>query len=198
MKKTRKGTYGYLNQNKKNAWIRAFLMLLVPFAILITGWAVNGTRLTVITVIAVVLCLPGCNQVVHAILASKYHSIDSDLFEETEKARGERPALYENVLTSYEETYTVDCLVISGRDIAGYTSDPKTNADRAGEHIKKVLRGNSYKQNVKIFTERKAFLERVRTLAQHEPEEVPFKGDDRYLGMSRNEIIQCLIMAISL
>lgn len=195
---TCKGTYGYLNQNKKRAWVKAFLMLLVPFLILIAGWAVNKTRLNPVTVAAVVLSLPGCNQVVHAIIASRYRSMDPVLYEETEAARGDCLALYESVLTSYEETFTVDCLVISGRDIAGYTSDPKTNGDRAGEHIKKMLRANSYKQNVKIFTEKKAFLERVRGLAERTPEEVPFKEDDRYPGLGRDEIIQYLIMAISL
>ena len=198
MKKLQKGTYGYLNQNKKRAWLKAFLMLLGPFILLIAGWAVNGTRLNVVTVIAVVLCLPGCNQIVHAIVANRYHSIDWTLYEETEEARGACPALYENVLTSYEETYYIDCLVVSGRDVAGYTSDPKTDANRAGEHVKKTLKANSYKQNVKIFTEKKAFLERVSVIAGHTPEEVPFKGDDRYPGLSRDEIIQSLITAISL
>lgn len=102
------------------------------------------------------------------------------------------------MLTSYEETYYIDCLVVSGRDVAGYTSDPKTDANRAGEHVKKTLKANSYKQNVKIFTEKKAFLERVSVIAGHTPEEVPFKGDDRYPGLSRDEIIQSLITAISL
>ncbi len=198
MKKLQKGTYGYLNQNKKRAWLKAFLLLLGPFILLIAGWAASGTRLDVVTVIAVVLCLPGCNQIVHAIVASRYHSIDRTLYEETEEARGACPALYENVLTSYEETYFIDCLVISGRDAVGYTSDPKTDASRAGEHIKKTLKANSYKQNVKIFTEKKAFLDRVSAIAGHVPEEVPFKGDDRYPGLSRDEIILSLIAAVSL
>lgn len=193
-----KGTYGYLNRNKVNAWKKAALMLSVPIIIFLAAWIINGTRMNVMTVVAICGCLPGCNQVVHAIVASRYHSIDRELYEETERVRGDRLAVYENVLTTYEKTYYVDCLVISGRDVAGYSSDEKIDAAKAAEHIRTILRSNSYKQNVKIFTEKKAFLERVKTLAEHEPEEVPFREDDRYPGLSRDEIIQYLLMAISL
>lgn len=193
-----KGTYGYLDRNKVNAWKKSALMLSVPVIIFIAAWIIKGTRMNVMTVVAICGCLPGCNQVVHAIVASRYHSIDKELYRETENVRGECLALYENVLTSYEKTYYVDCLVISGRDVVGYSSDEKTEAGKAAEHIRKILKDNSYKQNVKIFTEKKAFLERVRALAEKEPEEVPFREDDRYPGLNRDEIVQYLLMAISL
>lgn len=193
-----KGTYGYLNRNKINAWKRSVLMLSVPVVIFIAAWVIKGTRNNVMTVVAIVGCLPGCNQVVRAILASRYHSMEKKLYEETEAARGERLALYENVFTAYEQNYYVDCVVISGRDVVGYSSDEKTDAGKAAEHIRTILKGNSYKQNVKIFKERKAFLDRVRTLAGSQPEEVPFREDERYPGLTRDEIIQYLLMAISL
>lgn len=197
-KKLGKGTYGYLNQNKINAWRRAALMLSVPAIIFIAAWIVNGTRNNVMTVVAIVGCLPGCNQVVRAIVASRYHSMSKKLYEETEAARGERMALYENVFTSYEKNYYVDCIVISGRDVVGYSADKNTDPAKAAEHIRTILKSNSYKQNVKIFKEQKAFLERVRTLSEGQPEEVPFREDERYPGLDRDEIIRYLLMAISL
>lgn len=193
-----KGTYGYLNRNKVNAWKKAALMLSLPIMIFVVAWIINGTRMTVMTVVAICGCLPGCNQVVHAIVASRYHSMDRSLYEETEAARGDRLALYENVLTTYEKTYYVDCLVISGRDVVGYTGDQKTDVAGAQTHIRTILKNNSYKQNVKIFTEKKAFLERVQMLSSREEEEVPFREDDRYPGLTRDEIIQYLLLAISL
>lgn len=193
-----KGTYGYLDRNKIREWIKAAAMLSVPVIIFVAAWIIKGTRMNLMTVVAIVGCLPGCNQVVHAILATRYRSIDRGLYEETEKARGECLALYENVFTSYEENYYVDCIVISGRDAAGYTSDKNTDASKAAVHIRTMLKNNSYKQDVKIFTDRKMFLKRVKAMAEQEPEEVPFKEDERYPGMTREEIIQYLLMAISL
>lgn len=120
----------------------------------------------------------GCNQVVHALLASKYHSMDKSLCEETEKLKGDCISIYENVFTTYEKNYYVDCIVLSGRDVIGYASDKNTDSSRLEAHIKDILKKNSYKQNVKIFTEKRAFMDRVESLGTREPEEVPFREDD--------------------
>lgn len=198
MTKVKKGSFGYLNGYKKQEWIKAILMLSVPIVIFFIGWIINKSRMTVVTVFAIVGCLPGCNQVVHAMIASRYHSIEKNIYEETESVRGERLALYENVFTTYKENYYVDVIVISGRDVVGYTCDAKMDTAKAAEHLKTILKNNAYKQNVKIFTEKKAFLERVRTLAAGEEEAVPFNGDERYPDFTRAQIIRYLLMAISL
>ncbi len=198
--KLEKGTYGYIKRNKIYAWKKAALLLVVPVFIFLAAWAVHKTRENVMTVVAIVGCLPGCNQVVRAIMASRYHSIDQGLYEEVEAARGERVALYENVFTSYEKTYYVDAIVLSGREIVGYSSVPETDTQKAAEHIRELLKQNAYKQNVKIFPagEKRAYLERVKHLAKTEPEEVPFQGDDRYPGFTREEIVVHLLQAIAL
>ncbi len=195
---TAKGTYGYLNRNKVQAWKRAALMLSVPAVVFLAAWILHGTRENVMTVVAIVGCLPGCNQVVRAIMASRYHSMEKELWEQVEAARGELPVLYETVFTSYETNYYVDCMVVCAREVIGYSSDGSLDAPKAAEHIRTMLKNSSYKQNVKILKEPKAFLERVRGLAECEPERVPFQGDDRYPGFTRDEIILHLLMAISL
>lgn len=193
-----KGSYGYLNRNKILAWKRAVLMLSVPVMIFLTAWFIHGTRENVMTVVTIVGCLPGCIQVVRVILASRYHSIEKDLWEKVEDARGDLPVLYENVFTSYEVNYYVDCIAVYGREVVGYSSDGGLDAAKAAEHIRTMLKNSSYKQNVKIMKEQKAFLERIRGLAKSEPEPVPFQGDDRYPGFTRDEIVLHLLMAISL
>ncbi len=196
--KLAKGSYGYLNRNKIQAWMRAALMLSVPVVIFLSAWFIHGTRENVMTVVAIVGCLPGCNQVVRAIMASRYHSMKKDLWEKVEEARGDLPVLYENVFTSYEVNYYVDCIAVYGREVVGYSSDGSLDATKAAEHIRTMLKNSSYKQNVKIMKEQKAFLERIRGMAKSEPEPVPFQGDDRYPGFTRDEIVLHLLMAISL
>lgn len=196
--KFKKGTYGYLNSYKIHAWKLAAMLLSVPIIIFIISWIINGTKMNVMTVVAICGCIPGCNQVVKAIIASRYHSIEEKLYRETEEARGDRLALYECVFTSYEKNYYVDALVISGREIIGYTTDEKMDVKQAANHIKSIIQANEYKQNVKIVKEEHAFLERVRTLAANEPEDIGFTEDERYPGFSRDEIIQSILMAISL
>lgn len=61
--KLNKGTYGYLDRLKAYEWKKAALFLSVPIIIFLVAWAINGTRNTVVTVMVIVGCLPGCNQV---------------------------------------------------------------------------------------------------------------------------------------
>ena len=89
-KRLEKGTYGYMDRLKMREWKKSALMLAIPVLVFLIGWAVMKTRLQVVTVIAVVGCLPGCNEVVHAIMASRYHSIERKLYEEVEAERGSR------------------------------------------------------------------------------------------------------------
>lgn len=49
---TAKGTYGYLNRNKVQAWKRAALMLSVPAVVFLAAWILHGTRENVMTVVA--------------------------------------------------------------------------------------------------------------------------------------------------
>lgn len=197
-KRLEKGTYGYMDRLKVQEWKKAAVMLAVPILVFLIGWAVMKTRLQVVTVIAIVGCLPGCNQVVHAIMASRYHSMDWALYEEVEAARGDRMALYENVFTTYDKNFVVDSIVISGRDVLGYSSDEKTDAKAAETHLTTILKQNSYKQNVKIMKDKKAYLTRVKELASKEPEEVPFREDERCPGMTRDEVVSYILQSISL
>ncbi len=197
-KRLEKGTYGYMDRLKIQEWKKAAVMLAVPILVFLIGWAVMKTRLQIVTVIAIVGCLPGCNQVVHAILASKYHSMDRTLYEDVEAARGDRMALYENVFTTYDKNFAVDSIIISGREVLGYSSEEKTDTKAAETHLTAILKQNSYKQNVKIMKDKKAYLTRVKELASREPEEVPFREDERCPGMTRDEVVSYILQSISL
>ena len=135
---------------------------------------------------------------VHAILASRYHSIERKLYEEVEAERGSRLVLYENVFTTYDKNFVVDCILISGREVLGYSSDEKTDTKAVETHLTAILKQNSYKQNVKIMKDKKAYLTRVKELASREPEEVPFREDERCPGMTRDEVVSYILQSISL
>lgn len=196
--KLEKGTFGYLNRNKIYAWKRAALMLSVPIAIFLAAWIVNQTRENVMTVVAVVGCLPGCNQVVRAILASRYSSIDQKLWEQVEAAKGELPVVYENVFTSYEKNYYVDCIAVCGKEALGYSSDPDLEPEAAAAHIQKMLKSGSYKQQVRILKDREAFLRQLRTLAPAEPEPVLIHGKDAHPDRTRGEMVAAVLKEFTL
>lgn len=197
-KELEKGTFGYLNRNKIFAWKRAALMLSAPIAIFFAAWIINQTRENVMTVVAVVGCLPGCNQVVRAILASRYSSVDRKFWEEAEAAKGRLPVVYENVFTSYEKNYYVDCIAVCGREALGYSSDPKLDPQAAAAHIQKMLKSGSYKQQVRILKDQEEFFRQLRTLADTEPEPVLIHGKGAHPDRTREEMVAGVMKAFTL
>ena len=63
----------------------------------------------------------------------------------------------------------------------------------------KILRGNGFKANVKIFTRLPQFLERLDSMNEHKEsleEGIKFRPDEKYPELSRNELIKHTILAI--
>ena len=69
------------------------------------------------------------------------------------------------------------------------------------QHVKKILKQNGYKVDVKVMTELKPYLERLDYLNEHKEElerDIVFEPDSRYPDLSREELIKHVILAISL
>lgn len=66
---------------------------------------------------------------------------------------------------------------------------------------RKILKGNGYRANVKIFKDLKPFLDRLDSMNEHKEsleEGIKFRPDERYPELSRNELIRHTILAICL
>ena len=107
---------------------------------------------------------------------------------------------YELVLTTYEKSYPITALAVKGNEIAGYAGAAETYGWKEAEkHIHKILGQNGISQTkVHIFTDLTQFLECIDTLAAGKKEEIFFKPDERYPGLSREQVIREIILALSI
>lgn len=203
MTKIPKGTHGYTDAHKKQQLIKTIIFFLLPCAIFLAGYLTTGTNRNYFTIVAVVGCLPACKELVNVFMFWKRTSMPDSLYQElashTEGKEGMETA-YELVLTTYEQSYPILAVAIKGNEITGYTDAAKTyNWRAAEEHIHKVLGQNGItRTNVHIFTELAQFLERIDTLAAKGKEELPFRPDERYPGLSREQVIREIILALSI
>lgn len=201
MKNGRKGYYQYIKSEKKKRILKTLILFLIPAVIFIIGLLLYKTKMNIISIIAVVGCLPACKSVVGTIMVFLYHSISETEFREIEVHKGSLTLSYEMVLTNYEKNTFVDAFAICGNQVIGYSSDKKADIKYAEEHTQKILHHNGYKVNVKIFKDFSPFLERLDSLNQHAEslrEDIPFKPDEKYPDLSREELIKHTILAISL
>lgn len=199
MKKINKGCYGYTQNHKIRQGIKTAVFFALPLSLVVIGLVSTNEKVNLLTVIGMVGSLPACKELVNLILFLPRKSLNKELYHAIDPHVKPLVHLYELVLTTYEKNFPIDSLIIHDSYVVGYSSKKDLDAKAAENHIRKILKDNGLRQNVKIFTDLKHYLERVDTLASRtEREEIPFTPDERYPELTREELIMHLILAISI
>ncbi|MGI6069996.1 MAG: hypothetical protein ACOYBE_06170 [Blautia sp.] len=199
--KVRKGDFGYFKKEKKRRLMVTLGLFAVPLLIFFSGILYFKTRMNLMTIVAVVGCLPACKSAVGMVMAFMQKSMDEETYRRIKEAAKDLTMSYEMYLTSYDKSGYVDAFAICGNEVVGYSSHSKTDAKYMGNHVQKILRQNGYGVNVKILKELNPYLERLNSMNEHREaleKDISFTPDERYPDLSRAELIKHTILAISL
>lgn len=160
--KTEKGQKGYLKARKQKYLIGAIAEFAVVIAVFITGYIQTGSRLNLLTVVAVVGCLPAAKMLVEFITMAPHKGISEEKYQELEAQAPLILRAYDMIITSSQKVMPLDAVVVSEHVICGYASNSKTDEAALANHIKEILKNNHYdKMTIKIFHDYKAFLSRA-------------------------------------
>ncbi len=201
MKKKPKGTYGYINYEKKKRILITLVLFAIPILIYVTGYLQTGTRKNLFTFVAIMGCLPASKCAVSMIVICMQKPMKAELYELFRRHVRDLTAVYETTVSSEKKNYPLPCIVICGQNVVCYSEDAKVDKEYLQQHIKKILQGNGYRSNVKIFTEQKAFLRRVDELYVNRDEieaAATFKPDERYPDATRDELVKSVLLCICL
>lgn len=165
MTKIEKGTPGYLDYKKKIEIIRTIVYFLIVAAVYFLGYSQTGSNKNLLTVVAIVGCLPSCKALVGVITRLPHHSVSPELKKELTEKCPRLTFVFDLVITSTEKIMPVDVIVISGDKVFGYTSDEKVDLEYAAKHIKNILIQNHFDQiSVKLMNQYKGFVARAEGL----------------------------------
>lgn len=154
MKKNEKGTYGYLNRQKKREVLKTTLFFGMSLAVFLTGYLTAGTKNNLLTIVAILGCLPACKSLVETIMYFKAQGCRKEAYEAISAHAGTRQVLYDLYLTSYDKNYQIESLSIRDKTICGYVSSEKCDIAGAQKHIGSILTQNGYKQfTIKLYTD---------------------------------------------
>ena len=160
--RTEKGQPGYVKARKQKYLLGAVVEFAIVIAIFVTGYIQTGSRLNLLTVVAVVGCLPAAKMLVEFITMAPYKSIEEAKYQELEEKAPLILKAYDMIITSSQKVMPLDAVVVSGHIVCGYASNPKTDEEALARHIKDILKDNHYdKMTVKIFHDYTAFLSRA-------------------------------------
>lgn len=160
--KIKKGDAGYIRSRKRLVIIKTAFLFGIVIALLALGIWQTGDRMNLLTIVAVLGCLPASKSLVEVIMIVPHHSISEEMAAEIELNTEHLTRAFDMVFTSEKKIMPVDSIVISDNTVCGYASNVKVDTNFAAEHIKKYLVSNKFaKVSVKIFDNYTAFVTRA-------------------------------------
>ena len=160
-----KGKYGYLARQRKREVIKTCVYFGISFAIFLMGILSTGSKNNLLTIVAVLGCLPASKSAVSMIMYFRAKGCSPACYDTVKELENAGLVMYDLYLTSEKKNYQLSSVVVKNNVVCGYTEDPKCDTNLGEKHIADLLRQNDYKNiTVKIFGEPSKYVERLKEL----------------------------------
>ncbi len=184
----KKGSYGYIENRKVLIALRTLLLFLVSIGLYVIGYVTTGSYKNLLTVVAVLGCLPACKSTVNLILFLRAKGCSEGLHQELDSYDERLTFFYDMYFTSYQKNFPISHMVLKGNVLCGITEDSKCDCREAEKHLGQMLTQEGIKNmTVKIFSEKDKYIDRLSQLMELEGAETK----------KRDEVIN-LLYSISL
>lgn len=172
-----KGRHNYLKTQKFYEIARTVLYFGISASLFLVGYFTTKSRLNLLTVVAVLGCLPACKSAVGMIMFLKYKGCSDENSEMIQKASGELEELYDMVFTSYDKNYSVAHMVVKGNTICGFTEDMKFDEQAFYKHIDGILKTDNFRDtSVKIYKDIRKYSERLKQMKELDTDDTNTQG----------------------
>ena len=183
-KNQNKGQKGYLAWNKKMSICKTLVLFAISFAVYAMGIWSTGSNQNLLTIVAVLGCLPACRSAANLIALLRCHEISESDYRKISAKIRTAESLTDLEFTSYERTYQVQHMALSGVELIGYMADPFADIKGCYKHLE---------VHIRIFKELPKYLNRLDEL-----EKASAAGDNTEEETERTARIKALLFAISL
>lgn len=162
-----KGCYGYLHRQKKKEIIRTILYFGLSAAIFAMGYLTTKTRANLLTIVAVLGCLPASKSMVSMIMYLRAGTCSKSCYQAVQKVAGDIPVLYDLYLTSYRNNFQISAAAVRSQNVCGYTEDKTCDLSAGEKHITKLLQQSGYGNlTVKLFDDLSRFTDRLMQMRE--------------------------------
>lgn len=179
MKKAVKGNYGYIKAKRNRVVIQTITFFAVSFIIFIAGYLFNGTRKNLLTIVAVLGCLPACKSLVNMIMFFKAKGCSQNVMEAIRPYEGHLVGMYDMYFTSYQKNFAISHMVVKNKVILAYTEDEKFDHKAFKEHLSTMLKQGGFKDiTVTSPDDIEKYCEQLKNLNDRNQENNPAKDDE--------------------
>lgn len=161
-RKVKKGRPGYLDYKLQMEILRTVLYFAIVAALFWLGYSQTHTNKNLLTIVAVVGCLPASKALVGVITRLPYRSVEKKITREIRERSANLTMVYDLVLTSKEKIMPVECMAVSGNKVFGYAPGNKVDLDYAARFVRQMLSQNEFhKVDVRLVHQYGDFLSKV-------------------------------------
>lgn len=173
-----KGTENYLNTQKKYELARTVLYFGISLSLLAAGWITTKSRANLLTIIAILGCLPASKSLVSTIMYFRYKGLKADKCKELNQHVAKTHCLFDCVFTSYDENYEAPHIAVKNQTISIYAPCSKSWKGDLTKHLNTILKADQLTvEHIKVYSEWDKYLIRIDQLSamEEESEEISVK-----------------------
>lgn len=164
-----KGQYGYIRQQKIWTCIRTICLYGLSLAIFGIGIVRIGTKENLLTVIAILGCLPAGRSTVNMIMFLRAQGCSEKAKEIIGAHTGGLTELYDMFFTSYEKNYPISHMTVKNNVVCGYTESAELDVQTCEKHLSAHLKQGGCKgAAVKIYNDMEKYCEGLENLRTQE------------------------------
>lgn len=179
----KKGCFGYIRNRKAVTVLRTLLFFAVSIGLYVMGYVTTGSSKNILTVVAILGCLPACKSMVNFILFLRADGCSDELHGKLCGYDDKLTVFYDMYFTSYQKNFSISHMVLKGNVLCGITENLKCDCNAADEHLEQMLKQEGINSmTVKIFSQSDKYIDRLSQLTD-------LKTDDH---KNRKDIINLL------
>ncbi len=164
---TPKGSFGYLKNRRIYTAVRTAIFFLISASLYISGIKVTGSNRNLLTIVAVLGCLPACKSAVNCVLFLRAKGCSEELYRKLLPYGKKLETFYDFYFTSYRKNYPISHMALKGNILCGITQSPACDCQEAVKHLEQMLVQEGIKGvTVNIFSQEDKYIDRLSRLCE--------------------------------
>lgn len=162
-----KGSRNYLNSQKKYEVMRTVLYFAIALSLFIAGYLATKSRMNLLTIVAVLGCLPASKSAVGMIMFLRFNSCSAENADKIDPHMENLTGLYDMVFTAYDKNYRIAHITVKGNTICGFTEDPSYDEQAFYKHIGDILKVENFRDtSIKVFSDIQKYTNRLEQIKE--------------------------------
>ena len=165
-----KGTENYLKIQSRYEIAITLIYICISLSLLVGGIVATGDKMNLLTMVAILGCLPACKSAVSMVMFLRYKGCSEQDRIQIKQADISLTQMYDLVFTTYDKNFVFSHGILCGNTVILYSAMAKLDEQACVKHLQNTLTLDGIKNTVtfKIFYDLDKYLQRAAELEKLE------------------------------